>query len=113
MTDFERFSKALALTESNDDSKAWGDSGLACGRWQMHPAWAFDWWPKHVGVLWSWDTLFRTMLQSFYLAKSAERHAVTMIAMEFHLGAAAVKNGAWDAPYLARFMNHWAAVGGT
>ncbi len=66
MTGFERFAAALALTESDDDQKAWGDQGLAIGRWQMHPAFVAEWWPDDIAVGWSWDRLFHAALLKFY-----------------------------------------------
>lgn len=111
MTDFERFAKALALTESNDKQFVWGDDGIACGRWQMHPAWVYRYWPHYIGVDWSWDHLFRAALVRFWgeLAGSA---SITVLAMEFHIGHWVLPSDtAWDEPYAARFKMHWDALG--
>jgi hypothetical protein len=103
MDDFERFAKALALTESNDNPRAWGDEGLACGRWQIHPAWFHDWYDGKVMVDDSWDTVFRRCLVSFWKHHSTLGRAVLDVAMRFHLGEAAVNRGAWDVDYGDRF----------
>jgi hypothetical protein len=109
MTDFERFAAALALTESDNDQKAWGDQGLAMGRWQMHPAFVDEWWPDDIGVDWSWDHLFHAALLRFYTKRFVERVTLFTVVMEFHLGVQAVKDGRWDATYLERFRMHWSA----
>jgi hypothetical protein len=111
MINFERFAKALALTESNDDALAWGDEGLACGRWQMHPAWVADWWPRAIQVNWSWDRVFREALILFYFAAAHRLSSPIEIAMEFHLGRAAFERGDHDEKYAERFANWYAKLG--
>ncbi len=110
MTGFEKFAKALALTESNDNAQAWGDQGLACGRWQMHPAWVDEWWPDGIEVNWSWDHLFRAALLRFYTAKFQPGIVLSKIIMEFHLGAAAVASGEFDHAYARKFALNYAAI---
>src|ERR1700732_382897 len=109
MTDFERFAAALALTESDNDQKAWGDQGLALGRWQMHPAFVDEWWPDDIGVDWSWDHLFHAALLRFYSKKFVAGVTLSTVVMEFHLGVQAVKDGRWDATYWLRFSKHYDA----
>jgi hypothetical protein len=110
MTEYEKFAQALALTESQDKQFSWGDDGLACGRWQMHPAWVDRYWPDDVGVDWSWDHLFRAALIRFWGGK----HKIgrpTELAMEFHVGHwIEPTDHAWDKPYAARFEHHYAAL---
>jgi hypothetical protein len=104
MVTFAEWSAALAKTESNDNPKSWGDEGLACGRWQMHPAFVWQWMPKNVGVRWSWDHVFTACLEAFYHHyMTVEKVAALRAAMIFHLGAAAVESGDWDAEYEKRF----------
>jgi hypothetical protein len=109
MTEFERFAAALALTESDNDQKAWGDQGLAMGRWQMHPAFVDQWWPTNIEVDWSWDHLFHAALLRFYTARYVQGVTLETVVMEFHLGVQAVKEGRRDATYLARFGKHYNA----
>lgn len=107
MTDFERFAAALALTESDNDQKAWGDQGLAMGRWQMHPAFIDEWWPDGIGVDWSWDHLFHAALLRFYTTKYVQGVTLSRVVMEFHLGVQAVEEGRWDKPYWNRFSKYY------
>lgn len=107
MTEFERFAQALAMTESLDHPEVWGDAGLACGRWQMHPAWVDEWWPDDIGVDWSWDHLFHMALVRFYQTKDAENMPPDKMAMQFHLGEAAAKRGDWDVKYGLRFAGFY------
>ncbi len=107
MTDFERFAAALALTESDDDQKAWGDQGLAVGRWQMHPAFVDEWWPDDIEVGWSWDRLFHAALLKFYTARFVQGVTLSTVVMEFHLGVAAVKEGRQDPHYLTKFVKFY------
>ena len=111
MTEFERFAQALALTESNDDPKAWGDSGLACGRWQMHPAFYHDWMPSMVAVRESWDAVFRGALKRFWQHHFQGPTDRTRLAMIFHLGQHAVDSGEWDGPYAEKFDHNYTALG--
>lgn len=110
MTDFERFAHALALTESHDNPQAFGDDGLAYGRWQMHPAFVDDWWPDDIGVDWSWDHLFRAALLRFYSTRSAAGVPLQKVVMEFHLGVHAVAAGEWDTKYGLRFADFYDGV---
>src|SRR5260370_36671493 len=102
MAGFDRCAAALALTESDDDQKAWGDQGLAIGRWQMHPAFVAEWWPDDIAVGWSWDRLFHAALLKFYDARYVAGVTLSQVVMEFHLGVQAVKDGRSDAHYLAQ-----------
>jgi hypothetical protein len=109
MTDFEKWAKALALTESNDNPHAWGDNGKACGRWQMHPDFVDGWLPTNENVAESWDDLFHDTLLNFYnnrIQAGVEPHKV---AMEFHLSRHAVAEGKDDPGYAARFAKFYGA----
>jgi hypothetical protein len=110
MTDFERFASALAMTESNNNPQAFGDDGLAYGRWQMHPAFVDEWWPDDVGVDWSWDQLFINALLRFYDTRLQPGRSLIDVVMEFHLGVQAVKDGKWDKPYAERFTGFYSSI---
>lgn len=129
MTDFDRFAEALAETESSDTEIAWGDPKephstsydhsfnpslmrpgrdfMACGRWQIHPAWYAEWADPAIQVGWSWDQAFRAALKRFYGKES--RNVTTEVdkAMIFHLGAAAWARGEWDKKYGERFLFYY------
>jgi hypothetical protein len=111
VTDFERFAKALALTESTDNPRAWGDEGLACGRWQIHPAWLDTYWPDDIGVAWSWDQLFRAALLRFWGEMRTKALSPEIMAMTFHLGHVPIPPGDWDEKYGERFANWYAKLG--
>jgi hypothetical protein len=111
MTEFLRFEQALALTESDDDQKAWGDQGLAMGRWQMHVAFVDEWWPDDIGVDWSWDHLFAAALQRFYSAKFAAGVTLQHMVMQFHLGEKAQLRGDHDDVYWTRFVKFYNQLG--
>jgi len=100
--DFERWAKILAKVESHDNPHAWGDEGLAVGRWQMHPAFYHDFASLDIPVDASWDTAFRACLRNFFSLHSADEplHA----AMMFHLGVHAVLyERKWDDAYALRW----------
>lgn len=129
MTEFERFARALALTETNDNEVAWGDPKghfwpsdprtpglkvedqgrdfMAAGRWQMHPAWYAEWADPAVEVSWSWDEAFKAALRRFYEAYEKPFVPWFRRAMIFHLGATAVARGDWDRKYEYRFQGFW------
>lgn len=131
MTDFERFAEALAKTESEDSELAWGDpkepkglsfvtvgthqsrvggaKWMAMGRWQIHPAWYHDWVPLKVPVEASWDEMFREALENFWNNGIGVGDEPLRIAMRFHLGVAAVRDGHWDVPYGLRFQGFYKA----
>jgi hypothetical protein len=109
MTDFEKFAYALALTESHNDPRAWGDDGVAVGRWQMHPAFVDEFWPADLEVAESWDDLFRAVLREFYGKRQALNVPLPIMVMEFHLGVRAVAEGKRDANYAARFAKFYLA----
>lgn len=106
MTTVEQFLKALAMVESSDDPEAWGDSGRAMGRWQVHPDRL--WHEMQHGLIFpklgeTWDQLVARVLRTiceFYLDKVTP----VEIAMYWHIGHW-IKPGdlTWDAKYAARF----------
>lgn len=107
MLEFEKWRAALANTESNDNDRAWGDEGLAVGRWQMHPAFVWDFGPDVVTVRESWDALFSATLRNFWDERSRVTPDGVKLAMEFHLGVTAVRDGQWDEPYAQRFKGFY------
>lgn len=109
MSEFERFALALAWTESNNNAEAWGDHGLAMGRWQVHPAWYAEWADPAIQVGWSWDQAVRAALRRFCDGTLGRGISVLGTAMIFHLGARAVARGEWDKDYEARFKKFWDA----
>ena len=116
----DRFVTALAITESADQPRAWGDDGLACGRWQQHPSFYATWGPPRG---WfrkqekSWDWAYETAVRRFFRAAwSDERIAdlidqvrINKVAMAYHLHGSLVFVG-WDEPYAARFARAWGSV---
>jgi hypothetical protein len=133
MTYFERFARALAATESDDCEVAWGDPKtaehvtyfkseqgvstikgaqfMACGRWQIHPAWYQDWAKGGVSVGDSWDQAFKLALFAFWQRMDKIGAAPLKAAMIFHLGASAAAQGKWDEEYAQRFEKNYAALG--
>jgi hypothetical protein len=111
--EFKRFARALALTESNDKETAWGDGKsdktayLACGRWQMHPAFFQTWTHGVYGVEASWDDVFESTLLHFWTVRRQFTDNVWRIAMEFHLGIRAVMDNRWDDDYAERFREFY------
>lgn len=47
-----QFVNMIAIAESDDKVKAFGDSWRASGRYQMHMEWRADYWPA-----WGWEVL--------------------------------------------------------
>ena len=109
MIDYDKWKRALALTESQDNPRAWGDertiSGnpLAVGRWQMHPAFVDEWWKDSVDVeeLTTWDDLLEQCLKAFFDALADKANGPTQLAMWFHLHGN--MGAGWDAVYAQRF----------
>lgn len=132
MSGFERFAKALALTETHDLETAWGDAKsktpvnvvghdaaaqpmkksnfMAVGRWQMHVAWFYDWCADEVLVGWSWDEAFRDALGRFYSAGYEKAHSPIVMAMTFHLGHVPKPPADWDETYAQRFSDYYAQL---
>lgn len=109
MNEFERFALALAWTESNNNREAWGDEGLACGRWCMHPAWYAEWADPAIRVGWSWDQAFRAALRRFWDEYERQGFTVAQKVQVFHLGRSAYELGERDTPYAVRFGKFWDA----
>ncbi len=101
----DQFIHAIALVESGDTEFAWGDSGLACGRWQCHPAFYHDWCEPTCPVDASWDDRFRGAVRRFYLHYQP-LYLPVKIAMMFHEGVHAVLvEGKWDPLYASKFTH--------
>ena len=113
MIDYALFKQALAMTESEDNPHAYGDEGLALGRWQEHPAFTLEWLANGkvaVGVDWSWDRVFAAALFAFFNHEGPLSMNAVQLAMKFHLGVAAVANKQWDTNYATRFNRFYSRV---
>lgn len=114
MTVYLKWRHALALVESGDDPNgSFGDAGQALGRWQMHPAFVWQWGPDEVGLSETWDQVCAAALLAFYTARSKESQSALYLAMEFHLGVEAVREGKWDEGYAESFTRYYATTSGT
>ena len=102
----ERFAAVIRMTESNNDKRAFGDSGLALTSYQVHPAWVWDQLEAghfKPGVLDSWETWIGRMVAAFYGRNSIHMTDVE-VAMYFHLGHPThAGNSDWDPNYAERF----------
>lgn len=105
--DYQKWSYALAMTESTNNPHAWGDSGQAVGRWQMHPAFVWQYGPDDVGLSETWNDVCAQALQAFFNERSARTPDAVRLAMEFHLGVEGVAKGQWDAAYENRFKIYY------
>jgi hypothetical protein len=85
--DYPDFAWALGQAESKFNLEAWGDGGRACGAYQMHPAFVWQWGPDVVPVGWNWADLFDTCLENFWLAaaKPVDFEKARALATGFHL----------------------------
>lgn len=104
---YQHFKRALAIVESSDNPRAWGDDGLACGRWQMHPAFCDTYRPRVVHVRMSWDEYFEGSLRRFFEMRAAVCDTTAVLAQQFHLGVQAVLDGEWDWIYDQKFERAW------
>ena len=112
---FDAWAAALGEVESNNKPFSFGDDGLAMGRYQIHPAFMFQWFPKDkLAVRLSWDNAFMLALGKFFDHYSANLPTFTsgpaetaspalLLAMMFHLGVEGVHQGQWDTNYAQRF----------
>lgn len=108
---FSQWSAALAAIESGNDPHAWGDEGLAAGRWQMHPAFVQQW----IGhVIWrvraSWNDIFQAALLEFYDKAAARGVSDVDAAIGFHLHGQAVAATAEDRRQAARYAARFEAA---
>lgn len=103
---YSRWKFALAQTESNNNPRAWGDSGLACGRWQMHPVFVARWWPEEEPQdSTSWDEVFERCLRNFWDQLAKLTDTPVQLAMFFHLAGGPTKR--WDPTYATRFLGFY------
>lgn len=106
MTTVDQFLKALAVVESSDNPQAWGDTGRAMGRWQVHPDRL--WQELHamrsapqLGE--TWDQLSARVLRWLFTTMWDLTEPLE-IAMYWHLGHWSEPGKPdWDAKYAARF----------
>ncbi len=108
-----QFLHVLALTESTDNSEAWGDHGHAVGRWQVHPDWLWGW-ALHFSLEpllnEAWDAFIARVIAQFFVWHQAELKPVE-IAMKFHLGHESHQGAPdWDDPYAQRFNRYAGGV---
>lgn len=103
----QQFALALAICESQNDDRAYGDDGLALTAWQVHPAWVYD--RMHTRniipqVRESWRSWVMRMVEDFFEVRSSSLDPLH-IAMTFHLGHQATEDAPdWDRAYAARFV---------
>lgn len=110
MSDEDYFLAVLAVTESRNDWRAWGDDGLACGRYQAHPSFYASWSPRPVdfgGVERSWDWCFEWAARRFFRACRFDKPAASLgqIAMAYHLHGQVIWIG-----FDARYDEEWRAA---
>lgn len=117
MTPFAAWSRALALTESdNDPDVRLGDDGQAAGRWQQHPSFTQEWAGRITwGVEWTWDQVFEAALRAFYEKAVQSGVADAVAAVGFHLhgqpqASAADMASPGGSAYAARFEANLAAA---
>lgn len=105
---FTEWSGIIAAIESRGNPEAWGDDGMACGRWQEHPCFVQQW----IGqVTWSvratWDDVFQAALLNFFDRASCHGISGLDAAIGFHLHGQPVRASEQDridaAEYAARF----------
>jgi hypothetical protein len=106
MTTVDQFLKALAVVESSDNPEAWGDTGHAMGRWQVHPdrlvfeAKRLQIWPKNGET---YDQWVASIVREIWETEDAH-YASSQIAMYWHKQVwTDADNSAWDLKYAARF----------
>jgi hypothetical protein len=102
----EEFAACIAQVESGDKPTAWGDNGLAMGRYQVHPSWVWTWatyLKLQPTVSESWDHFIGRLVQGFFSAHNAGMHP-GQIAMYFHLGHLDTEQDSdWDVNYAKEF----------
>jgi hypothetical protein len=106
------FAKLLAQVESNNNPTAWGDRGQAMGRFQVHPAWMWDW-ADQPRINMTWDEWAEAAVFAFFDAHPGLNPRLLM--MQFHIGHAVTPTGSeWDDAYAKRWDDavRKAAVGG-
>jgi hypothetical protein len=110
----QQFRDALAIVESNNDPHAWGDSGLAMGRWQVHPAWVYGYLRitgVQPGVRESWDGFVGRIVEAFFESRPTSCTPIQS-AMWFHLGHRTDESqGDWDIDYAGRFLEACEKIG--
>lgn len=107
MTTVDQFLKALAIVESRDNPEAWGDTGRAMGRWQVHPDALWTHAEKYLiapKLGETWDQLVARVVRAIY-ANRSEIELDDEVAMYWHLGHPSTPASKdWDAKYAVRFM---------
>lgn len=110
MIDFGVWAHALAMVETGDNWRLWGDSGQAMGRWQMHPSFLWEYGPDTVGLAVTYDDVCHQTLVNFFAERSRVCDDPIRLAMEFHLGVGAVAKGKWDDAYARRFHGFYSGA---
>ncbi len=101
----DEFAHAIAIVETGDKEFVWGDSGLAMGRYQCHPAWYQDWAEPNCPVDASWDARFRAAVMRFY-NHYQPTYIPLKIAVMYNQGVHAVTiDGKWNAEYASKFCH--------
>ena len=109
MVSVGQFLDALAMTESGEDAKAWGDNGRAVGRFQVHPDWLWTW-AKHYGLQPNLDETWDSFITRVVIAFATDHLSYLSqveVAMYFHLGHKTIPaHYDWDADYAKRFRQY-------
>ena len=106
---YQKFRQAIALTESSDNPRLWGDNGLACGRYQQHPAFMQRWIKDfNCSDRTSWDDLFEACLRNFFNACAPPAKSPTELAVWYNMHGG--PGPGWNAQYAFRFDKFYGTV---
>lgn len=106
--DWPRLSWALGQTESSNNPEAWGDHGIAMGRWQMHPAF-FDRWKPPAALLETWDAWAQRTLRRWFAHAIADASTIEEAIAGFHLHGSTEGDPSKCPEYIAAFRRNWQA----
>lgn len=103
-----QFSHVLGLVESSGNEYAWGDSGRALGRFQVHPAWLFEAATRYAiqpTVDDTWDIFVERVVLAFFASNIINSNPLK-VAMHFHRGHEVEPSDPdWDVLYSGRFAD--------
>lgn len=103
--------RALAMTESNENSTAVGDGGQAFGILQQHPAFFVNWYtPTTTSDQW---VTAQIIAAAAFLDYAVGRFGLEGAIQAYNTGCAAYKSGVRNENYLTRWMQNYAKLGGS